>query len=582
MGAGHDGAARELCRRVEARGDEARMVDFMTMAPLKIGALVRWGYEAQLRVAPWAYEATYRMWYILPFLLKPVVGFVTLLTRRRLLRQANAWGADVIVTTYPLGSLTLGRARQKRLIDVPAVTYVTDFAVHPLWVHKGVDENLCVHPSAAAIAHERTGRPTSAPGPLVPDRFSSGLPDRRTARAALGVDADEKVVLVVAGSWGVGEVEKTFDALLASGRYTPLAVCGRNEKLRRRLAARGAGVVVGWTDDMPALMAAADVLVQNAGGLTCMEAFAAGLPVVSYNPIPGHGRENAIDMDRDGVALFARSPAELAPALDAATGLTGRRSVVAARAMFRADPADAVLALADAHAPADEVAQRRARRAAPSFGRRVASRAGVAAVSTIAAYTAVTAGVGTAAAHGVGVAHTPRHTSDVFIGVRLSPTALADPQVATALADAHVTAIVPAVDALRHPADVHRLIATGVDVANGGWGRDDMRAWTRARTDVVRAGRTLSATTGIHCRDFVPNRRVDGFDLASARLAHVHVVVTRHRFDVAELPPILTAGTIYVIDTGDSSADDVLTLVHQLAAETANAHVTTADLAALR
>ena len=62
----------------------------------------------------------------------------------------------------------------------------------------------------------------------------------------------------------------------------------------------------------------------------------------------------------------------------------------------------------------------------------------------------------------------------------------------------------------------------------------------------------------------------------------MHVVVTRHRFDVAELPPILTAGTIYVIDTGDSSADDVLTLVHQLAAETANAHVTTADLAALR
>ena len=29
---------------------------------------------------------------------------------------------------------------------------------------------------------------------------------------------------------------------------------------------------------MPALMTAADALVENAGGLTCMEAFAIGLP----------------------------------------------------------------------------------------------------------------------------------------------------------------------------------------------------------------------------------------------------------------------------------------------------------------
>src|SRR5439155_10623079 len=137
------------------------------------------------------------------------------------------------------GSLTLGRARQKGLLDVPAVTFVTDFAVHPLWVHRGVDANLCVHPSAADMARRRTGRPSSAPGPLVAERFCVAPPDRSAARAALGVDGNEQLVLVVAGSWGVGEVEKTFDALLASGRYTPLAVCGHNEKLRRRLASPG-------------------------------------------------------------------------------------------------------------------------------------------------------------------------------------------------------------------------------------------------------------------------------------------------------------------------------------------------------
>ncbi|MCU1463270.1 MAG: Monogalactosyldiacylglycerol synthase [Acidimicrobiales bacterium] len=558
------------------------MVDFMTMAPLKIGAFVRWGYEAQLKVAPWAYEATYRLWYLLPFLLRPVVGFVTCLTRRRLLHEATEWGADVVVTTYPLGSLTLGRARQKKMLTVPAVTFVTDFAVHPLWVHKGVDANICVHESSAVVAHRRTGRSSTAPGPLVPERFHVGLPDRARTRAALGVNGRQKLVLVVAGSWGVGEVEKTFDALLASGRYTPVAVCGRNEKLRRHLEARGAGIVIGWTDEMPQLMAAADVLVQNAGGLTCMEAFAAGLPVVSYNPIPGHGRENAIDMDREGVAIYATSADELAPALDAATGLTGRRSVAAARTMFRADPADEILALADAHAQVDEMARRRARRSVGSVGGRIASRAAVAVMSTAIAWTAVTAGVGTATAHGIGVAHSPRHANAIYLGVRLSPTLLADPRVAAALASTHATAVIPAVDAARYPAAVQRLIAAGVDVANGGWGRDDMRGWTRARADVVRAGRALRAATGVPVRDFVPDRRVDGFDLASARFAHVHVVVTRHRLDVAAFPPTLVAGRIYVFDAEENSPDAVILLLSRMQTEADVARVTATSLAALR
>ena len=37
-------------------------------------------------------------------------------------------------------------------------------------------------------------------------------------------------------------------------------------------------VVLGWTDDMAGLMAACDVMVENAGGLTSLEAMAAGLP----------------------------------------------------------------------------------------------------------------------------------------------------------------------------------------------------------------------------------------------------------------------------------------------------------------
>src|SRR4029077_457115 len=168
-----------------------------------------------------------------------------------------------------------------------------------------------------------SGRAATAPGPMVPERFHADLPDRSAARQVLGFDDEERLVLVVAGAWGIGDVAKTFDTIVDSGRYTPLVVCGNNEQLRKKLATRTGGHVLGWTDEMPTLMAAADVLVQNAGGLTCMEAFAAGLPVVSYRPIAGHGKGNAREMEAAGVAAFARPP-HLGAALDATLTAEGQ------------------------------------------------------------------------------------------------------------------------------------------------------------------------------------------------------------------------------------------------------------------
>jgi hypothetical protein len=183
MGAGHDGAARELRSRLAAAGDDVRIVDFLELPYLRFGAFMRWSYEAQLRRLPWTYELMYRMWYRLPFLRHPLVWFATVICRRRLRREVEAMAPDVVVSTYPLASLVLGNLRRKRWLRVPAVTYVTDFGVHPLWTHPGIDLTLTVGPRSAAAARERTGRPAEAPGPLVAARFRGELPDRARSRA---------------------------------------------------------------------------------------------------------------------------------------------------------------------------------------------------------------------------------------------------------------------------------------------------------------------------------------------------------------------------------------------------------------
>src|SRR5437773_1821645 len=102
MGAGHDGAARELRQRLAARGHRVEIVDFLDTVAFHIGPALRWFYQFQLRVFPWSYELSYKL---SPLLRAPAVVVDTWLTRRKLRRAIKAFRPDAIVSVYPLASL---------------------------------------------------------------------------------------------------------------------------------------------------------------------------------------------------------------------------------------------------------------------------------------------------------------------------------------------------------------------------------------------------------------------------------------------------------------------------------------------
>jgi UDP-N-acetylglucosamine:LPS N-acetylglucosamine transferase len=368
MGAGHEGAARELSRRIEARGGEAVVVDFLDAFPKALARLWRDFYLFQLRTMPESYERSYQLFYRHPRLWAPFVRFERSLSGARTLGWVDTVRPDVVVSTYSFATLVVGRLRQEGRITVPAVNFLTDFAVHPRAVHPAMTLNLAIHPVAADNARRQVDGPVAAPGPAVDPAFGPSTAARETGaretgaretgaretgaraltRARLGVPPEQPMVLIVAGSWGIGDIPATVAPLVADGRFAVVTVCGHDDRLRRRLDERGLGRVLGWTDQMPAVMAAADVVVENAGGLTSLEAFATGVPVVSYRPIPGHGRDNVASMRRAGVTTVPADDAELVAAVDRLSRPGPERSaqLKAAAAMFDADPVDAILELA--------------------------------------------------------------------------------------------------------------------------------------------------------------------------------------------------------------------------------------------
>ncbi|HMC40226.1 MAG TPA: glycosyltransferase, partial [Acidimicrobiales bacterium] len=555
MGAGHDGAARTLAEQLTAQGHVAEVRDFLRSGPLRIGSALRMGYEFELRHLPSAYDATYRLWYRVPWLCPAVAWLVTVLTRRRVTRWVEQFDPWVVVSTYPLSTLCLGRMRRSGRLTVPAVNFITDFGVHPLWVHRGVDLNLAIHGLPAEVAARRTGRPSVFTGPAVSLRFDpDGLPGRDEARARFGLEPEQRAVLVVAGSWGVGNLGRTFSAIAADGRFLPVVVCGRDDRLRGHITELAAGVpgpavILGWTDEMPALMAACDALVENAGGLTSLEAMRVGLPVVSFDPIAGHGVENTAAMDAAGVARLAVTPEALAAALAELTeeGPVRQGQIGRARAMFRSVPADAVLEAT--RIPA----------ALPSRARRTAGlalRTTLAGVATAAlAWTGLTTGVAMATYAGAGVAQPARLPVPVaYFGVRLTAAEVSDPAVDAELQHLDVTAVVDDATAAVAAPEVRALVSAGITVDNGGLGRvrgvrDHDLPWDQAAGD-ARAGRLISQLIDAPVRQAVPCRRLSAWDLVDFRHAHTSLVVPNHILHVvtAATPIRVAARNIYLVD----------------------------------
>ena len=350
MGEGHTGAALELSRRLGASGFGTTVRDFLDSGRFRSGHTLKWAYRIQLRYLPDSYETTYQMWFKAPWLCGPLARFVAMLTAGTLSRWISETRPAAVVSTYPLATLALGELRRTGRLNSPVINYITDFGVHPLWVHRCADLHLAVHPSSAELARVTSGGRTLVSGPAVSDAFDARrLPERQLARAQLGISDSDSAVLVSAGSWGVGSVEHTVREIALHGDLLPVVACGRDERLRARLdtaVRRGAlrALVVGWTDDMPALMAACDALVENAGGLTAFEAMRAGLPVVTYKPIPGHGRQNAAAMSAAGVARTASDPSDLRAVLDEVVrrGRIRNSQVAAGAGLFCSDPADAI------------------------------------------------------------------------------------------------------------------------------------------------------------------------------------------------------------------------------------------------
>lgn len=348
MGAGHAAVAEELAGRLRERGHEVRRVDVLDLLPSGVGAALRGFYRTAVRRAPWLYDGIYAAFFRSERGLESTP--LAAPAARRLSETVDEYRPNVIVPVFHLAAQVTGRMRARSELSVPTAVMVTDFAVHRQWLHHGNDVYLCVSADAAEQVRARIGRPAYAPGPIVPEKFhkAAATEENHWVRVLRHIGEERIPILISTGSWGVARgLPETTDALYRNG-YLPVVLCGRDQSIQARMERLPGVLACGWVEDLEALMAAAAALIDNAAGQTAVQALAAGLPVVGYRPIAGHGREGVLRMAHLGVTRYAGSHAELLDLLVCLTqpGESRDRQVRAGRALFAGDAAEEIRRLA--------------------------------------------------------------------------------------------------------------------------------------------------------------------------------------------------------------------------------------------
>ncbi|HUC36084.1 MAG TPA: glycosyltransferase [Acidimicrobiales bacterium] len=294
LGLGHDVISEVLTSSLERLGWECRTLDCMAMlGPFnaKVGDRV----FRRLTSMPGLYDSLHFA-HLRPGsrLARAMDASATKRLVPALRAELAAEPADLVISAFATGASAAAKLAQGSVAHRTMVI-CTDVCVYRFWVWEQIDLYLVTSQAAAASVRRYVPHARIAIVPPPVREAFYRAPTQTEARRALGVPEDARCVLLMGGGWGLGPLATTARALVEDG-VCVLAVAGRNEKLLERLRTVAVGSprleVFGFTDRVPELMAAADVVVSTPGATTCSEARVVGRPLVLLDAVPGHGREN--------------------------------------------------------------------------------------------------------------------------------------------------------------------------------------------------------------------------------------------------------------------------------------------------
>lgn len=319
-GGGHNAAAAAVAEALAARGVESRTMNCVDFASKWIARQLAHGYANVVRYAPAAFGVQYKAWKKMSNPDRRSVSYGLNSTyAKRIQRLLDSYQPDMVICTHLFGGEAVTHLKKHGRYKGLLCMVQTDYTIHPFMENVKADVVCVGHRDvlpecrAMKIPEESMkvfGIPVS--GACKP------CTDKRAAKQAIGLDPDTREVLLVGSpvrqDWLAEALQGILKILPEDAHLT--VVCGEKSGVQKKMEKFGDPrlTVLGRVSPLTARMAAADVLVSKAGGLTSTESMTIGVPLVVFRPISGCETANAAFFERNGLAAWAKKPGDM-PAL---------------------------------------------------------------------------------------------------------------------------------------------------------------------------------------------------------------------------------------------------------------------------
>jgi processive 1,2-diacylglycerol beta-glucosyltransferase len=237
-GDGHKQVAKAISEAVDYTLPDAEpiIVDIMEWIHPYLYPISNYVYKRSLKKFPQLYSYIYKKTREKSsFSIK--LNALFSLGMRSLLEILQELKPSVVVSTYPFAAGIISQLKEQGLVDIPAVTIITDYTDHSYWIHPYTDQYV--------VGSKQVRDRLIALGIESFKIKYTGIPIRRKfmqhhSREMLakkyGLDSKKFTILIMGGGDGFfGKGLSTFRALESiSTSMQLIIICGRNKKLHKQ------------------------------------------------------------------------------------------------------------------------------------------------------------------------------------------------------------------------------------------------------------------------------------------------------------------------------------------------------------
>lgn len=290
---GHKSIAENIGRSFTDAGLEVRLTDVYKAQEGMLISISAKIHIFMISKAPWLWRFFYKnslfIKLSMPFRLK-----IAARNYKETLKIILEFKPDVIITTQTAPSGVVAFLKQQKIFTGQFGIAFSDFHLHKYWLYDQADFYL--------VNIQEQKQEMLALG--VPEQkiFVTGFNlkpaaviNKEVVRGKLNIALESKVILVAAGSLGIGLNYKLLEKLVKQQSWHTIVVCGNNKEVTAKLAERFKQPnisILGFYKPMEELYAIANIFLTKPGGLSVAEALQKHLPMIIVSMLPGQEELN--------------------------------------------------------------------------------------------------------------------------------------------------------------------------------------------------------------------------------------------------------------------------------------------------